>query len=67
MHGHTFLPLLDRKTEGWRNEAYFEKVSEYMTARGLRTPQFTTLLAAARTERPGWIFLLRARTVMRNI
>ena len=51
MQGHNFLPLLDRKTEGWRNEAYFE-MSEFMTARGLRTPQYT--FAAAAPKRPGW-------------
>jgi arylsulfatase A-like enzyme len=51
MQGHSFLPLLDRKTEGWRNEAYFE-MSEFMTARGLRTPQFT--YAAAAPKGAGW-------------
>ncbi|MGD0577588.1 MAG: sulfatase-like hydrolase/transferase [Bryobacteraceae bacterium] len=40
MQGRGFLPLLDRRTEGWRNESYFE-MSEFMTARGLRTPQYT--------------------------
>jgi hypothetical protein len=45
MQGHSFLPLLDRKTEGWRNEAYFE-MSEFVTGRGLRTPQFTYAAAA---------------------
>jgi arylsulfatase A-like enzyme len=51
MQGHSFLPLLDRKTEGWRNEAYFE-MSEFVTGRGLRTPQFTYAAAAPRL--PGW-------------
>ena len=51
MQGHNFLPLLDRKTEGWRNEAYFE-MSEYVTGRGLRTPQFT--YAAMAPKGPGW-------------
>jgi arylsulfatase A-like enzyme len=51
MQGHNFLPLLDRKTEGWRNEAYFE-MSEFVTGRGLRTPQFT--YAAAAPKMPGW-------------
>jgi arylsulfatase A-like enzyme len=45
MQGHNFLPLLDRKTEGWRNEAYFE-MSEFVTGRGLRTPQYTYAAAA---------------------
>jgi arylsulfatase A-like enzyme len=57
MQGHNFLPLLDRKTEGWRNEAYFE-MSEYMTARGLRTPRFT--YAAAAPRGPGWTPVPRA-------
>ena len=51
MQGHSFLPLLDRRTEGWRNEAYFE-MSEFMTARGLRTPQYTYAVAAPKL--PGW-------------
>ena len=57
MQGHNFLPLLDRKTEGWRNEAYFE-MSEYMTGRGLRTPRYTYAAAAPRL--PGWTAVLRA-------
>src|SRR5258708_29303267 len=28
MQGHSFLPLLDRKTDGWHNEIYFE-MSEF--------------------------------------
>ena len=51
MQGHSFLPLLDRRTEGWRNEVYFE-MSEFMTGRGLRTPQYT--YAAAAPKVPGW-------------
>jgi arylsulfatase A-like enzyme len=57
MQGHSFLPLLDRKTEGWRNEAYFE-MSEYVTGRGLRTPQFTYAAMAPRP--PGWVPVPRA-------
>jgi arylsulfatase A-like enzyme len=38
MQGQSFLPLLDRRVEGWRNEVYFE-MSEFVTGRGLRTPQ----------------------------
>ncbi len=51
MQGHSFLPLLDRHTGNWRNEAYFE-MSEFMTGRGLRTPQYT--YAAAVPKRPDW-------------
>jgi arylsulfatase A-like enzyme len=51
MQGHNFLPLLDRHTEGWRDEVYFE-MSEFVTGRGLRTPQYTYAAAAPRV--PGW-------------
>jgi len=51
MQGHSFLPLLDRKTEGWRNEVFFE-MSEFITGRGLRTPQYTYAAAAPKT--PAW-------------
>ena len=51
MQGHNFLPLLDHRTEGWRNEVFFE-MSEYITGRGLRTPQYTYAVAAPRT--PAW-------------
>jgi arylsulfatase A-like enzyme len=51
MQGRNFLPLLDRRTEGWRNEAYFE-MSEFVTGRGLRTPQYT--YAAMAPKLPGW-------------
>ena len=50
MQGRSFLPLLDRRTDGWRDEVYFE-TSEFMTARGLRTPQYT--YAAAVPKRAG--------------
>jgi arylsulfatase A-like enzyme len=51
MQGRSALPLLDRKTEGWRNEIYFE-MSEFVTGRGLRTPQHT--YAAMAPKVPGW-------------
>src|SRR5580658_5377184 len=51
MQGRSFLPLLDRRTEGWRNEAYFE-MSEFVTGRGLRTPQYTYAVAAPKI--PDW-------------
>ena len=51
MQGHSFLGLLDRRTEGWRNEVYFE-MSEFVTGRGLRTPQYT--YAAAAPKGPDW-------------
>ncbi len=51
VQGHSVLPLLDRKTEGWRNEVYFE-MSEFVTGRGIRTPQYTYAAAAPKT--PAW-------------
>ena len=57
MQGHSFLPLLDRRTEGWRNEVYFE-MSEFITGRGLRTPQYTYAVAAP--KKPGWKMALGA-------
>jgi arylsulfatase A-like enzyme len=51
MQGHSVLPLVERRTEGWRNEVYFE-MSEFVTGRGLRTPQYTYAVAAP--KRPDW-------------
>ncbi len=55
MQGRSFLPLIDRRTGGWRNETYFE-MSEFMTGRGLRTPQYTYAAAVPKranaTEAP---------------
>ena|SRR5215472_12808483 len=49
--GRSILPLLDRKTDGWRNEVYFE-MTEFYTGRGLRTPQYT--FAALAPKERGW-------------
>jgi len=51
MQGRNFLPLLDRKTDGWHNEVYFE-MSEFVTGRGLRTPEYTYAISAPKV--PGW-------------
>ena len=51
MQGRSMLPLLDRKTAGWRNEVYFE-MSEFYTGRGLRTPQYTYCALAPKQR--GW-------------
>ncbi len=51
MQGRSFLPLLDRRTEGWRDEVYFQ-MSEFITGRGLRTPGWTYAVAMA--KRRGW-------------
>jgi arylsulfatase A-like enzyme len=51
MQGRSFLPLLERRTEGWRNEAYI-MMSEFMTGRILRTPEWTYAVAAPKV--PSW-------------
>jgi arylsulfatase A-like enzyme len=51
MQGRSFLPLLDRRTGRWRNEVYFE-MSEFVTGRGLRSPQYTYAVMAP--KQPGW-------------
>lgn len=51
MQGRSFLPLLNGHRDGWRNEVYFE-MSEFVTGRGLRTPQWTYAVSAP--KRPGW-------------
>ena len=40
MQGRSFLPLLERKVEGWPNEVYVQ-ISESQTGRALRTSQWT--------------------------
>ncbi|MGA3325396.1 MAG: sulfatase-like hydrolase/transferase [Terriglobia bacterium] len=40
MQGRSFLPLLDRKLEGWPEEVYVQ-ISESQTGRALRTSQWT--------------------------
>ncbi len=64
MQGHTFLPLLDRRTEGWRNEVFFE-MSEFVTGRGLRTPQYTYAVSAPKV--PGWRAVARAEKYVEYI
>jgi hypothetical protein len=44
------VPLLARKTEGWRNEVYIE-ISESLTGRALRTPQWTYAVASPAVEK----------------
>jgi len=44
MQGRSMLPLLSRKSEGWRNEVYIE-ISESLTGCALRTPQWTYAVA----------------------
>lgn len=45
MQGRSFLPLLDRKIDGWRNEAFIQ-ISESQCGRALRTPEWTYAVAA---------------------
>lgn len=49
VQGHSAMPLLDRKTNGWRNEVYIE-ISESLTGRALRTPQWTYAVAVPARE-----------------
>jgi arylsulfatase A-like enzyme len=50
MQGRSFLPLLDRKVEGWPNEVYVQ-ISETQTGRALRTPQWTYAVVDPRSGR----------------
>jgi len=45
MQGRSFLPLLDRKVDDWRNEVYIQ-ISESQCGRALRTPEWTYAVAA---------------------
>jgi arylsulfatase A-like enzyme len=48
MQGRSAMPLLDRKTDGWRNEAYIQ-ISESQIGRALRTPEWTYAVVAPRS------------------
>jgi arylsulfatase A-like enzyme len=50
MQGRSFLPLLDRRVEGWPNEVYVQ-ISESSTARALRTPEWTYVVVDAASGR----------------
>ena len=50
MQGRSFLPLLDRKVEAWRDEVYVQ-ISESQTGRALRTPQWTYAVVDPRSGR----------------
>lgn len=49
LQGRSFLPLVQGKTEGWRNEVMFQ-MSEFVTGRGLRTPQYTYAVSVPKTQ-----------------
>jgi arylsulfatase A-like enzyme len=57
MQGKNFMPLLDRKIDGWRNEVYIG-MREFTTGRILRTPEFTYAVSAP--KKPGWKPVARA-------
>ena len=57
MQGRSALPLLDRRLSEWRNEVYIG-MREFMTARVLRTPQWTYAVAAPKG--PGWKAVARS-------
>lgn len=50
MQGRSMLPLLSRKLDGWRNEVYIE-ISESLTGRALRTPQWTYAVAVPERQK----------------
>ncbi len=50
VQGHSLLPLLDRRVDTWRNEAFIQ-ISESMVARALRTERYT--YCAVATDRNG--------------
>jgi arylsulfatase A-like enzyme len=51
VQGHSLMPLVNGRGSPWRNEVLFE-MSEYVTGRGLRTPQYTYAVMAPKV--PGW-------------
>lgn len=42
--GRSAMPLVDRRVDGWTNEVYVQ-ISESMTGRALRTPEWTYVVA----------------------
>jgi arylsulfatase A-like enzyme len=51
VQGRSLLPLVERRASDWRNEVFFQ-MAEFVTGRGLRTPQYT--YAAMAPKPPGW-------------
>ncbi|MBV9084575.1 MAG: sulfatase-like hydrolase/transferase [Acidobacteriaceae bacterium] len=49
MQGRSFLPLVSRHIEGWRNEVYIG-MREFVTGRLLRTPQWTYAVSAPKMK-----------------
>jgi arylsulfatase A-like enzyme len=42
--GHSFMPLVNRDVKGWPDEVFIQ-ISESMTGRALRTPEWTYVVA----------------------
>jgi arylsulfatase A-like enzyme len=51
VEGHSLMPLVEKRAGPWRNEVYFQ-MAEFVTGRGLRTPQYTYAVMAP--KQPGW-------------
>ena len=51
VQGHSLIPLVEKRAQDWRNEIYFQ-MAEFVTGRGLRTPQYTYAVMAP--KQPGW-------------
>jgi arylsulfatase A-like enzyme len=51
VQGRSLMPLVEKRASGWRNEVYFQ-MAEFVTGRGLRTPQYTYAVMAP--KQPGW-------------
>jgi arylsulfatase A-like enzyme len=51
VQGRSLIPLVEKRAPEWRNEAYFQ-MAEFVTGRGLRTPQYT--YAAMAPKQAGW-------------
>jgi arylsulfatase A-like enzyme len=49
MQGRSALPLVEGKSEGWRNEVFIE-TSEFMVARALRTERWTYVVGAPKQQ-----------------
>ncbi len=62
--GRSWMPLVNKRAGGWRNEVYFQ-MAEFVTGRGLRTPQHT--YAVMTPKQPGWKAVAAARKYVEYI
>jgi arylsulfatase A-like enzyme len=51
VQGHSYLPLVDRQTNDWRNEVFIQ-ISESMVGRALRTDRWKYAVASATPRAP---------------